>query len=202
MPRRCASRNAGGMIVSARLRPSASSRVQPKVASACAFQVTMLAVGVHADERVVRGVEDQPRAGLAVGQPRQRLAALVVGHRHGDQVGGRDGEVLLVDRPRAGPADVLGAEHADRSDRPARSGTSSMAPMPCGARYGHQELAGPRIGVGVVRGDHPLALERLEVGAAHRRAGARRRDSSTSGDQPIAGRRTRCCGSPRPSATA
>ena len=42
MPLLCASRNAGGMIVSARLRPSASSRVQPNVCSACAFQVTML----------------------------------------------------------------------------------------------------------------------------------------------------------------
>ena len=87
------------------------------------------AVGVHADERVVRGVEDQVRARVALGHLRQRFAAALVGDRDGDQVGGRDREVLLVDRPRPRAADVLGAEHAAHRRCRWRSGTSSIAPM-------------------------------------------------------------------------
>ena len=41
MPRRCWSRSASGMMTSSSMRPATSSRVQPKICSACGFQSTI-----------------------------------------------------------------------------------------------------------------------------------------------------------------
>ena len=185
------------MIVSrrgcGRAPPRASSRTSARPARS---RPRCAPVGVHADERVVRGVEDQVRARVALGDPRERLAALLVGDRDRDQVGGRDREVLLVDRPRPRPADVLGAEHAAHRRCPGAAARRAWRRCRAGSRYGVGELARPRIGPGVVRGDDALALEGVEVGRGNPRAAAAR---------PIRGRR-RCgetgrrsrwrCGSP------
>ena len=122
------------MIVSVELRPIASSRVQPNVASAWAFHVTMRPAESMPMNASCAVSTTEPRPRLAFGQPVQRRAAFLVGHRRDDEVRGRDGEVLLVDRPRAG-----GRRRARRTARrPSRcrwrNGTSSIAPMPCAAR--------------------------------------------------------------------
>jgi len=59
-PPQCASRYCGGMIVSARGRPSASARRQPKDFSACRFHSAMAPSAFHGDERIVGRVNDQP----------------------------------------------------------------------------------------------------------------------------------------------
>ena len=162
MPLLCASRNAGGMIVSARFRPSTSSRVQPNVASAWAFHAAILPARVDADERVVRGVDDQPRPGLALGQAGERAAPLLLGDGDDDEVGDRNRKVLLVDRPDSRAADVLGAEHADRRVVVAQRHVEHGADV-IRDQVGVEELARARIGPGVVGGNDALALERREV---------------------------------------
>ena len=59
-----------------------------------------------------------------------------------------------------------------------------MAPMPWGRRYGSRNSLRARIGVRVVRGNHALALERVEVRGRIVAAGARRpiRRHLASGD--------------------
>ena len=89
---------------------------------------------------------------------------LFVGDRHGDQVGGRDREVLLVDRPRP-----RRRRRARRRARRSTVGALAQRHVEHGAdvlglEIGRGELARPRIGPGVVRGDHPLAFDGGEVG--------------------------------------
>ena len=77
------------------------------------------AVGVHADERVVRRIEHEPRPRLALGEVLHGLPAIGIRERDHDQVGERQREVLLVELPRPRPADVLDAHHAQAGDPPA-----------------------------------------------------------------------------------
>ena len=101
------------MIVSDSRRPMISSRGQPKVDSACAFQDTMRPSESMPMKRVVRRVQHQPRPRLALRQVLHGLPPIGVGQRDDDEVGEREGEVLLVERPRPRAADVLDAQHAE-----------------------------------------------------------------------------------------
>ena len=148
------------------------------------------AVGVHADERVVRGVEDQVGAGVALRHLAERFAPPFVGDRHRDQVGGGDREVLFVNRPRARPADVLDAQHADHvlaaAQRHVEHGLDVERLEVRGL-----EFAGPRIGAGIGGGDHAFALDGVEI---CRRRVARRGPRRTRARFRRAGtiRRRRC----------
>ena len=72
-------------------------------------------------------------------------------------------EVLLVHGPGAGAADVLGAEHADASvvvpQRHVEHGADAVRDQ-----VAVEELARARIGLRVVRRDHALALDGVEIG--------------------------------------
>ena len=64
---------------------------------------------VDADEGIVRGVHDEVGARFAAGQALDRVAALFMRDLDRDQIRDGEGEVLFVNRPRPGLADVLGA---------------------------------------------------------------------------------------------
>ena len=129
MPLLCASRNAGGTIVSARFLPRTSSRVQPNVVSACAFHATIAARRIDADEGIVRRVDDQaapelrfPPAGRARsavpprrGRPTMRLATEIAKF------------CSSTVQMRAPP--TCSAQSTPTVVLSCRSGTSSMAPM-------------------------------------------------------------------------
>ena len=160
----CAARNPAGMIVSDSCRPITSSRDQPNVAAACAFHAHDAAVRVHADERVVRRVEHQPRARLALGEVLHGLPAIGIGERDHDEVGERQREVLLVELPgprrrrrarctsRPSGAILLPQRHVEhRADAVRR-------------QVALAELARARIAVRVGRGDDAIVADGAEIG--------------------------------------
>ena len=115
MPSMCASRKPGGMIVSASCRPITSSRVQPNVASACAFHET------------IRPSESMPmKASCAVSRIRRARASLsarfCTACRRSSSASATTMR-LASDRAKfcsstvqvRGAADVLDAQHAERS---------------------------------------------------------------------------------------
>jgi hypothetical protein len=71
--------------------------------------------------------------GLALGEPRERTAPLLVRHGGDDHVRHRDCEVLLVERPGAGVACVF-AQSTPTLALLRRKGTSSIEKMAFGAR--------------------------------------------------------------------
>jgi hypothetical protein len=103
----------------------------------------------------VGGVEDQVRAGVAVRDVGERLAPVFIGNRDGNQIGGRDGEILLVDRPRPRPADVLDTEHATH-DRALAQRHVEHRTDPFGGEIRGVEFAGPDIGPRIVSRNDPL----------------------------------------------
>ena len=115
MPLVWASRNAGGMIVSARLRPITSSRVHPNVASACAFHATICAGRIHADKGVVRGIDDQVRARVALGQTWLSACAPLAPRRWPRRSGCAIEMAKFCSSTvqARGPPDVLDAQHTD-----------------------------------------------------------------------------------------
>ncbi len=121
------------------------------------------AVGIHADERIVRRVEHQPRPRLALGEVLHRLPAIGIRERDHDQVGERQREVLLVELPRPRPADVLDAHHAEGpillAQRHVEHGADAVR-----RQVGLAELARARIAVRVGRGDDAVVTDGIEVG--------------------------------------
>ena len=119
-------------------------------------------VGIHTDERVVRRIEDEPRPGLALGEVLHGLPAVGIRQRDDDQVGERQGKVLLVDLPRARPAHVLDAHHAERPiflpERHVEHRADAVR-----RQVQLAELARPRIGVRVGRRDDPIVSHRAEI---------------------------------------
>jgi len=75
MPRRCASWYCGGMIVSTSGRPTASSRVQPKIFSAWLFQSGDDACGVHLHYRIQSRLNNGVELFLVFNQRQLRLLA-------------------------------------------------------------------------------------------------------------------------------
>ena len=101
------------MIVSDSCRPITSSRVQPNVAAAWAFHET------------IRPSESMPmkqswaesstiRARASLSARFYRLPPVGVGEGDDDEIGQRQGEVLLVELPGPWTADVLDAHDAKR----------------------------------------------------------------------------------------
>ena len=117
---------------------------------------------VHADERIVGGVENQVGAGIALRHLAERFAAAFIGDRDGDQVRGGDRKVLFVDRPGARLADVLHTQHPDHllaaPERHVEHGVDVER-----FEIRREEFARPRIGAGVGGGDHALALDGAEI---------------------------------------
>ena len=105
------------------------------------------AVGIHADEAVVRRIEHQPRARLALGEILHGLPPIGIGERDDDEIGQRQGKVLLVDLPRPWPADVLDAHHAERRDLPAAA--ARRASRRCRSASGTTSLNSQRSRIGV-----------------------------------------------------
>ena len=54
--------------MSAMCRPMASAGLQPKMISACLFQLVIMPVRVHGDNRIERGLDDQSRAFIGPSQ--------------------------------------------------------------------------------------------------------------------------------------
>ena len=121
------------------------------------------AVGVHSDERVVRGIEHQPRPCLALGQILHRLPAIGVGKSDDNEVGEGQRKVLLVELPRTRPADMLDAHHAQRpvllAERHVEHGADSMR-----CQIGLAELVRPRIGMRIGRRDDTVVTDGVEIG--------------------------------------
>ena len=108
-----AARNPAGMMVSDSCRPITSSQRPAKRRRRLRIPAHDAAIGIHADERIVRRIEHQPRPRLALGEILHRLPAIGIRERDHDQVGERQREVLLVELPGPRSADVLDAHHAE-----------------------------------------------------------------------------------------
>ena len=121
------------------------------------------AVRIDPDEGIVRRVDDQPCARFALGQTRERVTALLFHERHDDQVADRHGEVLLVDRPGAWAADMLGAQDPDGGvvvlERHVEHRADTVRDQVAGGKPGRS-----RIVLCVVRLHDPFAFDSGEVG--------------------------------------
>ncbi len=134
MPVRCASRYAGGMMVSASLRPIASWRVQPKVFSACAFQVVMmLSASMPTNASCAVSRIKCARASLAAtwaSASRRRSSAIATAIRFAV-----DTAKFCSSAVHARLPPTCSTQNTPITLVPRRSGTSSIAPMLSGSRY-------------------------------------------------------------------
>ena len=122
------------MIVSASRGPSASSRVHPKVASACAFQVTIRpSESMPMNASCAVSTISRARASLSARRAsaaRRSSSAIATTIRLAVETAKFCSSTVHV---RVPPTCSAHSTPIIRSSW--RSGTSSMAPMPCGRRY-------------------------------------------------------------------
>ena len=117
---------------------------------------------IDADEGIVRRVDDQPRASVAFRETGERAPPFLLRDGDDDEIGDRDREVLLIDGPGSRtcrrvrrrarrPCVVVPQRHVQHGANVIRD------------EVGVEEVAGARIGAGVVGGNDAIALERGEI---------------------------------------
>ena len=133
MPRRWLSRNDAGMRVSARLRPTASSRDQPNVRSACEFQVTMVPVeSMPTNASCAVSTISRARASLSASRAsavRRSSSAIAATIRCATAMA-----KCCSSSVHARSALVCSAQSTPTDAALRRSGTSSIEKMPLGMR--------------------------------------------------------------------
>src|SRR5262249_30087432 len=121
-----------------------------------------LSVRAHANERIMRRVENATGKLLAVSQSPQGDPTSFVGGRRRDEIGDGERKGALVRGPDSRPPDVLEAKHPDRR-LVLMQGYVEHGADPVGREIVGGEFTCPRIGIRVVRSNELLPLEGSEI---------------------------------------